>query len=582
MRYELQWDRGPSAVIDVQQRDDAFLLRYDSPFRLTLRPMLESPGTPYDLKEPVARLRQIAASTGITAARGGAVPLAKDEVLTSLADSGDWLCRTIVPRFVAGELAAQPIFLEIGTDEELLDVPFELMRDDLDFVCLRHWMGRYVNLGSAAEMGRRRDTRGELSVLLVCVPKPQPIGDLAYERLDEAEAEFESVSRLLVGRGVEVLTLYGPDATKNAVMRALKGQHRHTIIHFTGHGHVDEARPARSGLVLFDGILSIGEIAAHLDNAPALAFINGCETATGAAVPAGAPGAGAAAGDPQLSAAHLTRVFGIARPFLERGSYVLGTRWRVEDTTSAAFAAAFYTSLLDGDPVGAAVTKARQEVYDPDSADLSWASYVFYGDPRLVIRVDAGVPEGDGPQEAVTRGVPPAPGLAPPMPPVPPDPGGAGSGGATTLDRLADRFEAVMLTEAPSAERTLTLEGIVQEVGAEAAGLSPQAIADALTSPSDGRRVVGVVAARTAPAPGLAAPLLAVLAAPRTNFEEYHVLKTLLGVVGVFDDTHRAALRAVLLTRLEDDEFLGSDRGMLARDLLTRVPDPDPAPPNPD
>ncbi len=54
MRYELQWDRGPSAVIDVQQRDDAFLLRYDSPFRLTLRPMLESPGTPYDLQEPVA------------------------------------------------------------------------------------------------------------------------------------------------------------------------------------------------------------------------------------------------------------------------------------------------------------------------------------------------------------------------------------------------------------------------------------------------------------------------------------------------------------------------------------------------
>ena len=56
MRYELQWDRGPSAVIDVQQRDDAFLLRYDSPFRLTLRPMLESPGSPYDLQEPVARL----------------------------------------------------------------------------------------------------------------------------------------------------------------------------------------------------------------------------------------------------------------------------------------------------------------------------------------------------------------------------------------------------------------------------------------------------------------------------------------------------------------------------------------------
>ncbi|HSN44706.1 MAG TPA: CHAT domain-containing protein [Propionibacteriaceae bacterium] len=567
MRYELQWERGPSAVIDVQQQVDAFLLRYDSPFRLTLRPMLEAPGTPDDLQEPVSRLRQIAASTGISAARGGAPPLPREEVLASLSDSGDWLCRTIVPRFVAAELASQPIFLEIGTDEQLLDVPFELMRDDADFVCLRHSMGRYVNLGSAAEMGRRRETKGDLSVLLICVPKPQPIGGMIYERLDEAEAEFTSVSRLLVARGVDVLTLYGPDATKNAVMRALKGQHHHTVIHFTGHGHVDEAKPHKSGLVLFDGILSIGEIAAHLDNAPALAFINGCETAASAPVVAGAP---------LLPTAHLTRVFGIARPFLERGSYVLGTRWRVEDTTSAAFAEAFYTSLLDGDPVGASVTKARQAVYDPESADLSWASYVFYGDPRLVIRLEDAAPAPQG----TPAPTPSSPGfaLAPVEPPATPavsaDPGVVGPEAATAaLADLATQYEQIMGLEPASAERTLRLERLIQLIGAEASRLAAPAI-DLLASAADGDRIVGVVAARTEPHPDLATPLLAVLGAPRTNFEEYQVLKTLVTVVDSFDETQRDTVRDVVLAKLEDDEFLGSDRAILARDLLTKVPAP--------
>ena len=76
MRYRLQWYRGPSAVIDVQQQGDTFFLRYDGPFRLTLRRGLEELQiTPDDLDGPVGALRRIAGSTGMAGARGGGPPL---------------------------------------------------------------------------------------------------------------------------------------------------------------------------------------------------------------------------------------------------------------------------------------------------------------------------------------------------------------------------------------------------------------------------------------------------------------------------------------------------------------------------
>ena len=536
MRYRLQWDRGPSAVIDVQQREDTFLLRYDGPFRLTLRRGLEElQVTPDDLAEPVTTLRRIAAATGLVAGRGGASAVAADEVLGRLVESGDNLCRTMLPRFVAADLSGESLFLEVGTDENLLPVPFELMRDETGFVCLRHAMGRYVNVTGPLDVGRRLDPEGEFRVLLVCAPKPQPVAGNTYERLAEAEAEFEAVSTLLVDRGVECRTLYGPDASLSEVRGILRGADRYTVIHFTGHGHVDENDPRRSGLVLFDGILSTGVIGNYLNHTPALAFINGCETAR--TTTAGDAG--------ELPLAHLTRVFGIARPFLQQGSYVLGTRWRVSDTVAKLFAKEFYSSLLSGRPVGEAVREARAACYDPVSSDLSWASYVFYGDPRLVIRLEAVRPTGTARPRvrSIDSGLP------------------------APLAGLATQYDQVRAEE-PSAELTLAMEQLVQAVRDQAADVAPETISQALGSDTEGERLVGVAAARVHPDPGLAEPLIGILRAPRSDFEEYHVLKTLREVLVGFDRNQRKEVGDLLLERLGHDEFLTSDRAILARDTL--------------
>lgn len=550
MRYSLSWDRGPSAVIDVRKQDEALVLRYDGPFRLTLRPLLEAPGTADDLQEPVTKLRDIAGRAGVATGRGhSAAGLTGDQLLGALADNGDWLCRTLLPRFVAGELANQQIFLEVGTDEALLPVPFELMRDDSDFICLRHAMGRYVNLGTGLATIKTHNADGNLAVLLICVPKPQPAGGTSYDNLPEAEAEYRAVVDFLVDRGVDVVPLYGPDATKREVMKALKGTTKFTIVHFTGHGHNEDDRPGRSGLVLFDGVLTIGEIAGHLDNAPALAFINGCETAAGRAA--------GSAGEQALPMAHLTRVFGTARPFLDQGSYVLGTRWRVSDTASAQFATTFYSNLLGDEPVpiGEAVRRARTEIYDPESEDLSWASYVYYGDPRLVVNIEQAWHDPTGNNEALPAAVP-----SPPDPALP-----------AHLVELADEYERIRVAEASSWDRTRRLSALVQPIRTAAVVLDATQVRAALESDDEGTRLVGVVAARDLRSSETSGALVDLLARPRSSFEEYHVLTSLLDVVDNLDSERLRQVQVTLQSKLESEEFLTSDRAALGRELLRKI-----------
>jgi hypothetical protein len=370
-------------VIDIYRVGDTFMLRYDPPLRQTLRRgVKELPFTPDDLDWSVQELRKLVGSVGFSAGRGAIEASQVPEVLTRLAYGGELLLGLVLPDVVTTDLARDSLFVEIGTDEALLPIPWELMCSREGFICLRHAMGRYVNLPAQPDLIRTLDLQGDLKVLILCVPQPQPsVGD--YERLKEAESEYETLTTLLVDRGVDCVPLRADEATKENVIRVLRGDQRFTIIHFTGHGHVDVQDPRRSGLVLFNGILTTGVISRFVRHAPVLAFINGCETARTQ------EGAISEEADQpiELPLSHLTRVFGIARPFLDQGSFVLGTRWRVGDSSAARFAQSFYDALLDGDAIGKAIMKGRNSIYAPESSDLSWASYVFYGDPRLVLKL---------------------------------------------------------------------------------------------------------------------------------------------------------------------------------------------------
>jgi CHAT domain-containing protein len=70
---------------------------------------------------------------------------------------------------------------------------------------------------------------------------------------------------------------------------------------------------------------------------------------------------------------------------MEAESYLLGSRWKLSDKAAPVFATSFYKALLEEwKPIGEAVVAARKacrQASMPD--DVGWASYVYYGDPRL-------------------------------------------------------------------------------------------------------------------------------------------------------------------------------------------------------
>jgi hypothetical protein len=127
--------------------------------------------------------------------------------------------------------------------------------------------------------------------------------------------------------------------------------------------------PYLSSLVLFDKDMTTGPIRNFFLKKPPVFFVmNACETAA-----ASTPAAGAWK--------ERYDIFGLARAFLETGAYL---RWKVGDQGAAAFAQAFYGAFVKGVSLGRALQEGRiacRKATSPD--DLSWASYLLYGDPRV-------------------------------------------------------------------------------------------------------------------------------------------------------------------------------------------------------
>jgi CHAT domain-containing protein len=294
---------------------------------------------------------------------------------------GQQLHTFLMPRHVQHDLAGEGLFVEVGMDEALLHLPWELMHDGHNFLCLKHALGRFVNadvpmasmaqlpsirLGSAAET---------LSVLLICVPAPEPREDgTIYDPLPEAEAETDALVDILSEQGAIPSILKKRDATFDGVWDALSRNQYH-IIHYSGHAHFDDEHPYRSGLVLQDTDMTTGELKTTISqHPPILCFINGCET-------------GRATTDSSLKQS--LNIYGLARAFLDTGAYLIGSRWKVNDRSAAKFAEAFYASLVaEGTSMGNAIIDARQACRRAVPEDVfGWSSYVFYGDPRVCFRM---------------------------------------------------------------------------------------------------------------------------------------------------------------------------------------------------
>jgi CHAT domain-containing protein len=384
--FSVGWDAGPSSQIEVfspdpQTQAGGYRLKFTPPFRSTLRP----PQRPLQLTPNKLEFFRKGLSDLFVAAaaRGGGAAAAPtgDEIIKKTKNYGGQLLDSVVPQRVQDVLRAKDLYLEIGVDEPLIEFPWELLHDGTEYLCLKHRVARFVNLSQEMiQSGSLPDpwTEGPLSILVISVPIPQQRpGRPPFEMLTSVQRETEAILAIIdsLGDAAKKKVLSGPQATSAAVWEAITQGDRYHIVHYSGHAYFNIEQPTSSSLCLFDEDMEAGDILNYFGKKPpVLSFMNGCETAI---MPGGAP-----------TTKNRYDIFSLARAFLDTGSYLIGNRWKVGDAAAAAFADTFYRKLLlEGQPLGQVIRDARKDCKTqmPDY-DFSWASYIFYGDPRLCFR----------------------------------------------------------------------------------------------------------------------------------------------------------------------------------------------------
>jgi len=380
MSYCLNWNAGASAVLEIfspgaDVEEGVYQLKYTPPFRTTIRPPLQRSNLGIgEFNQLDAQLETMVQSIDVRAGRvAPAAGAMVSDPQSKMEEFGGILYGLTIPRYIGADLEGGGLFLEIGMDESLLGYPWELMHDGDNFLCLKHNMGRFVNATSPIGQSNRDASwealdEQEFSVLVVAVPKPLPRAGskVEYEELGAAEAEAGGIIATLTAiGGIKINALRGKEATYVNVKKEL--DKRHQIVHFCGHAQANEKTPANSKLILYDQDMTTGAVTAFVSKArPMLCFVNACESG-------------------KVSQARgRINVYGLARAFLETGSYLLGSRWKVGDKAAKAFGTAFYTALLkEGKPLGRAVLEGRMVCKEEEPHDFAWASYVLYGDPRV-------------------------------------------------------------------------------------------------------------------------------------------------------------------------------------------------------
>lgn len=394
--FQVDWYSGATAQLELfapksgARRGPAnYQLKYAPPFRATIRPpIVNRPLGPQEL-DPIGRsldafATELAARSSPRGAAAKPAARRSDEMSEAAMQMfGNQLLDLLIPRSIQGDLRHSNLFLEVGMDEGLLDYPWELMHDGDDFLCLKHFIGRFVN-ASEREIPPAAPPRDwlnskvdKLSVLVVSVPNPEAQDGQEYESLLGAEAETNAIAETLdalYNSGVRIKLLKDSNATFNNVWKALGGDYQ--IVHFVGHATYNDKNPFKSGLVLHDRGMTSGQVASFFGkDPPVLCFINACESGR-----TGSPG--------PKTWKSTQNIFGLARAFLSTGTYLLGSRWKLGDAAAEKFAAVFYALLLGKEkPIGEAITEARKACKKTSVGDpFSWASYIFYGDPRLYFR----------------------------------------------------------------------------------------------------------------------------------------------------------------------------------------------------
>jgi len=289
------------------------------------------------------------------------------DMKAQLRELGVFSYRLLVPKRISDYLQAnmELTHLWLEVDETLLEIPWELMYYEDEFLCMKYALGRRLltEEESAAWSPEYGDRVGREKTRILFIGNPSE--DLP-ESQQEMDMLYEDIRKL---QKTEVTKRVGSEIDKKSFLTALITGF--DVIHYAGHAMYDAKEPDKSYLRFKDGFCYAYEIRQFLHQSPPLlVFMNACSSAREGVVPVGK---------------YETGIPSLARAFLYSGirAYV-GSIWPVHDASAAKFAIHFYRCLIEGHTIGDAMKSSRIEIYRRGAdEEVAWSSFVLYGDPEL-------------------------------------------------------------------------------------------------------------------------------------------------------------------------------------------------------
>ncbi|OGX17671.1 MAG: hypothetical protein A3K83_03150 [Omnitrophica WOR_2 bacterium RBG_13_44_8b] len=289
----------------------------------------------------------------------------QDDSIKSLKKTGQLLWDILLPRTIKDKLKSSSILnLILSIDEELINIPWELLYDGNSFLCLKFNLGRLVRTKEQLTPPQYRSFTSIPKMLILA----NPTNDLKSAYLEGVfiRNQFDRKRREIIidFKSTDIDTLY-----------VKKNLYDYDIVHFAGHCEYEADRPQDSGWVLADGKFSASDILAMSATVtlPTLVFSNACYSAK--------------VNTHLLDIDYQKKSYSLASAFLFSGvRHYIGSIRRIEDQVSLAFSKEFYSQLISGKSVGESLRLSRlKSVNEFGMQSFAWTSYLLYGDPNFVL-----------------------------------------------------------------------------------------------------------------------------------------------------------------------------------------------------
>lgn len=263
-------------------------------------------------------------------------------------------------------------------EDNLVQVPWELLFDGEQFLCQKFNMGRIVKTKHGIVNIKQRQLSRPLKMLIVSDPRGDlencyKEGQAIREQLD-ANSSFVSANQ----RSGQITAAYIMEKIRNFDM-----------LHYAGHADYAPDDPSNSGWLLDGGKFTSADIMKLVGGRPmpSLVFCNACQSGQ--------------TEEWKIGASYNQKIFGLANAFLLSGvQHYVGTFWEILDEPSAQFALEFYRAMTEGAAIGEAIRQARLSLIKEYGEDtIVWASYMLYGDPGFNYFDFTDQEEEEAPQE---------------------------------------------------------------------------------------------------------------------------------------------------------------------------------------